>query len=49
MYDPVVDKDIAMRPFKILYDSQGFEVGSLLQIDTQSDSFSKVPSTGQGC
>lgn len=48
MYDSAVDKDVAMRPFEILYDPQGFEVGSLLQIDTQSDSFSEVPSTGQG-
>jgi hypothetical protein len=47
MYDPVVDKDVAMRPFEILYNSQGFDVSSLLQIDTQSDSFSKVPSVGQ--
>jgi hypothetical protein len=34
MYDPVVDIDVATRPFEILYDSQGFDVGSLLQIDT---------------
>jgi hypothetical protein len=34
VYNPVVNKDIAMMPFEVLYNSQGFGVGGLLQIDT---------------